>query len=133
MHCSVAELEHKEELEKDFDRKECRKWHHDRGLPHVSAGWGPVGLTWAYAILTWLVTDLAKVITQKVFRSQAKIKEACKLDESSPPTWVRVVDTPGRLAERAADGIEAGMEVRQYVHMHAIPFLLALCRGQNFT
>lgn len=61
--------------------------------------------------MTWLVADLAKVVTQKIFRSQAKIKEICKLEETTPPTWVRWVDVPGNLAERAADAVEALLDV----------------------
>ena len=58
-----------------------------------------------------MVADLAKVVTQKIFRSQAKIQKACKLAETTPPTWVRVLDVPSNLAEKAADGLEAGLAV----------------------
>lgn len=70
-----------------------------------------MALTWAYAIVTWMLVDVAKVITQRIFRSQAKIKEECKQDETTPPAWVRAIDMPGTLAERAADGMEAGIQV----------------------
>ena len=85
--------------------------HHPLTKPLCCTGWAAVGLTWAYAIMAWLVADLAKVVTQKIFRTQAKIKEICKQEERTPPAWVRIVDVPGSWAEKAADVIETGIDV----------------------
>ena len=86
-------------------------------------------MTWAYAIVVWLVADLAKVVTQKLFRSQAKIKEACKQDETKPPTWVRIVDISGTWAEEAADKIESGLSVRLTQSNFHHDMLQTMCKG----
>ena len=83
-------------------------------------GWAAVGLTWAYAIVSWMVADCAKVLAQKVFRAQAKIKEHCKQEEQTPPHWVQLLDVPGNLAEKAADRIEDGFGVSAW-RMGALP------------
>ncbi len=75
------------------------------------AGWAKVGITWAYAVVVWLLADVAKTLSQSFLIRQERIKEDCKMHNKAVPTWARAIDWPGELAESACESFERALKV----------------------
>ena len=75
------------------------------------AGWAKVGITWAYAVVVWLLADVAKTLSQSFLIRQERIKEDCKMHNKAMPTWVKAIDWPGELAESACGCFEHALKV----------------------
>eukprot|EP00887_Chlorella_sp_A99_P007731 scaffold20.g7731.t1 len=81
------------------------------------AGYGAIGITFAYCFLWLQFADVSKVLTQRLFDRQELIKEHCHRSGEQPPAWVRAIDAPGswldamgdRLDEALADTIKASI------------------------
>jgi len=69
----------------------------------IGAGWAPIGIVWAYVFIWWQISDLVKVVIQKVFRTAEAHVERCKRDNSPLPGWVAAMDKPNQWASRASD------------------------------
>lgn len=82
----------------------------DGGLAVMQgAGWVPVLVTLLYSIIWLQIADVAKVVVQRLFRRYEITKEHCHQHNLPMPTWVKVIDAPGVLAEHMADRFESWM------------------------
>lgn len=72
-------------------------------MRHVSAGWVPILMTWAYVIAWWLLADLVKVAIQSLFARYDVIVARCKETGEPHPGWVRALDAPADWINRAGE------------------------------